>query len=182
MCNLDNAKPTWAQDATLAPVETTPKASLATALVALKIPAAPKVTIGSLKTHDSPESPEGYGYTYGKAYYKDYAGSGTSHHVAALLGFILGELGDESFNKLGFQNGYQGDRYNYTRGTFERNGKILMSVQELRAKFDALVAKYNLDEELIEKWCEGGAGHYDGTWWDTPLDARLKMFRKAVTA
>jgi hypothetical protein len=143
-------------------------------------PVAPKspITIGSLKTKDSPESAEGYGYTYGKAYWTDYAGPNTSHHVAHLLGFILGELGDKSFDELEFCDGYRGDRYNATRGMFERDGKVLTSVKELRAKFDALVAKYNLDEALIEKWCEGGAGHYDRTWWDTSLEDRFKLFRK----
>src|ERR1700733_2609473 len=102
-----------------------------------QVPAAP-MTIGSLRKHDN-ISPEGYGYEHGAGYYKDFAGPGTSHHVADLLGFILDELGDKSFQALDFCDGYRGDHYDGVRGTFERNGKMLTTVAELKTKFYALV-------------------------------------------
>ena len=136
------------------------------------------ITIGSLRKRST--SVNGYGLDRPASYFTDYAGPGTSQHVADQIGFMLGELGDKSFDEMEFRDGYRGDSFNATLGTFERDGKILITLAELKKKFYALVAKYEIDEETIERWCETGKPWEERRAWESlPFEERIQSFRKA---
>jgi hypothetical protein len=165
-------------------VEAAPKTT-----IAISQPAAPKaprgLSVGIVDrkaaeamayAEDLKDGPD-YGFHYPPSHFQDFAGPQSSRHSFQHLTFKLELLGDTSVRNVESNGGV----YCASRGTIEsREGRVLTTIQEIKAKLTAREQELKVDDAMIDEWLATSSVGAGELWWRMPFEQRIDAIRQGA--